>query len=65
MDAIVKIAIERKTGARALRSIVENVLLEVMYELPNMNNVEKCLITKKTVVNGDKPVYIESDRKSA
>jgi ATP-dependent Clp protease ATP-binding subunit ClpX len=65
LDAIVKIAIERKTGARALRSIVENVLLEVMYELPNMNNVEKCLITKKTVVNGDKPVYIESDRKSA
>lgn len=65
LDSIVKIAIERKTGARALRSIVENVLLDVMYELPNMNNVEKCLITKKTVLNGDKPVYVESDRKSA
>lgn len=65
LDAIVKIAIERKTGARALRSIVENALLDVMYDLPNMDNVEKCLITKKTVVNGDKPVYIESDRKSA
>lgn len=65
LDAIVKKAIERKTGARALRSIVESVLLDIMYELPNMDNVEKCLITKETVEKGANPLYIEADRKSA
>ncbi|HEX2869288.1 MAG TPA: ATP-dependent Clp protease ATP-binding subunit ClpX [Ignavibacteriales bacterium] len=65
VDAIVRKAIERKTGARALRSIIEEFLLEVMFELPSMDNVDKCIITKDTVENGDKPVYIEADRKSA
>lgn len=65
IEAIVKKAIERKTGARALRSIVETTLLDIMYELPNMDNVDKCLITKDTVENGDDPMYYEADRKSA
>lgn len=65
LDAMVKKAIERKTGARALRSIVENVLLDVMYDLPSKDNVDKCLITEETVLEGKQPVYIETDRKSA
>ncbi|MFA7420918.1 MAG: AAA family ATPase, partial [Melioribacteraceae bacterium] len=65
MEEIVKKAIERKTGARALRSIVEAILLEIMYELPTMENVDKCLITKDVVSKNEKPVYIESDRKTA
>jgi len=65
LNAIVKKAIERKTGARALRSIVEGILLDVMYELPELENVDKCLITKDTVDKGKKPLYLESDRKSA
>lgn len=65
LDSIVKIAIQRKTGARALRSIVESCLLDIMYELPNKNNIEKCLITKDAVEKGAKPIYIESDKKSA
>jgi ATP-dependent Clp protease ATP-binding subunit ClpX len=65
IDAIVQKAIERKTGARALRSIIEDFLLDIMFELPSMDNVDKCIITKDTVENGDKPVYIEADRKSA
>lgn len=65
LNAIVKKAIERKTGARALRSIVEEILLDIMYDLPEMENVEKCLITKDTVVKGSKPIFIEADRKSA
>ncbi len=36
-----------------------------MYDLPNMDNVDKCLITKDTVENGDDPIYYEADRKSA
>ena len=65
IDSIVTKAIERKTGARALRSIVENTLLDIMYDLPNMDNVDKCLITKDTVEKGKDPIYYEADRKSA
>ncbi len=65
IDSIVTKAIERKTGARALRSIVETTLLDIMYDLPNMDNVDKCLITKDTVDNGAEPIYYEADRKSA
>lgn len=65
LDAVVLKAMERKTGARALRSIVEGVLLDIMYELPKMENVEKCLITKDTIDKGAEPVYIKADRKSA
>ena len=65
LDAIVQKALERKTGARALRSIVENILLDVMYEIPNKENVDKCLITKDVVNKGADPIYLESDRKSA
>jgi ATP-dependent Clp protease ATP-binding subunit ClpX len=65
IDSIVQKAIERKTGARALRSIVENTLLDIMYDLPNMDNVDKCLITKDTVEQGKAPIYYETDRKSA
>ena len=65
LDIIVEKAIARKTGARALRSIVESILLDIMYELPGVENVDKCLVTKATVEKGEKPLYIESDRKSA
>ncbi len=65
IDTIVQKAIERKTGARALRSIVETTLLDIMYELPNLDNVDRCLITKDTVEKGAKPIYYEADRKSA
>jgi ATP-dependent Clp protease ATP-binding subunit ClpX len=65
LEGIVKKAIVRKTGARALRSIVENILLEIMYDLPNKENIDKCLITKDTVEGQKQPIYIESDRKSA
>lgn len=65
IDAIVKKAIERKTGARALRSIVEEFMLDVMYELPNKENVDKCIITKDVIEKGTEPIYLDADRKSA
>jgi ATP-dependent Clp protease ATP-binding subunit ClpX len=65
IEAIVEKAIERKTGARALRSIVEDFLLDIMYELPSLENIEKCLVTRDTVLQGIKPIYFEADRKSA
>lgn len=65
LKLIVKKAMERKTGARALRSIVETTLLDIMYELPSKTNIEKCLITKNSVDTGEEPIYIESEKKSA
>jgi len=65
LKLIVKKAMERKTGARALRSIVESTLLDIMYDLPSKTNIEKCLITKNTVETGEEPVYIESEKISA
>ena len=43
-------AIERKTGARGLRSIIEGLMVDVMFELPSREDIEKCIITKDTVV---------------
>lgn len=65
LDAIVQKAMIRKTGARALRSIVEDFMLNIMYELPNKKNVDKCLITKDVVEKLDEPIFIKSDAKSA
>src|SRR5699024_60069 len=55
-DALVEIAkkaIERKTGARGLRSIIEDITLDVMFELPSREDIEKCIITKDTVLLDD------------
>lgn len=65
IDGIVKKAIERKTGARALRSILEDFMIDIMFELPSKENVVKCIITGDTVNNNVQPIYIEADRKSA
>ena len=62
LTSIVKRAMERKTGARALRSIVENILLNIMYDLPEKENIEKCLITKLAVDKGEEPLFIEREK---
>lgn len=58
LDAIVERAIERKTGARALRSIVEDFMLDIMYHLPSKKNLKKCIITRDTVLNHKEPIYV-------
>ena len=57
LSAIVDIAEERKTGARALRSVMEKVMLDIMYEIPSSKNIKSCTITKDTVINGAKPLF--------
>lgn len=49
LKEIAKSAMERKTGARGLRSIIENIMLEIMFELPSREDIEKCIITKEAV----------------
>jgi ATP-dependent Clp protease ATP-binding subunit ClpX len=65
VNAIVNRAMERKTGARALRSIVEEFMLDIMYDLPAKKNVQKCIITKDVVEKGKEPLFLKVDKKSA
>jgi ATP-dependent Clp protease ATP-binding subunit ClpX len=65
LDAIVQKAMIRKTGARALRSIVEDFMLDIMYDLPNKKDFDKCIITKDVVEKLAEPIFIKSEIKSA
>lgn len=58
---IAKLAIIRKTGARGLRSIIESLMLEVMYELPSREDIVECVITKETVTSSSHPKLILED----
>ncbi len=64
LKAIVKRAKARKTGARGLRSIMEASMLDIMFTLPSMNNISKCVITKETIEKQAPPVY-EKQKASA
>lgn len=55
LDAIAKKAIERKTGARGLRSIIEDVMTEIMFEIPSDERIYKVVITEPTIMNDEKP----------
>ena len=64
-DALISIAhaaVERKTGARGLRSIMENILLDTMYELPGLEGVEEVVISREVAEDLAKPLYIYSER---
>ena len=63
LSAVATKAIARKTGARGLRSIMENILLEPMFELPGLESVEEIVINREVVDGGSKPLYIYSDRR--
>jgi len=60
LHAVAKKAMERKTGARGLRSILEQILLETMYQLPSLANVEKVIIDESTVKGESEPKLIYS-----
>ncbi|PIC57843.1 MULTISPECIES: ATP-dependent protease ATP-binding subunit ClpX [Sporosarcina] len=63
-DALIEIAkeaIARKTGARGLRSIIENIMLDVMYDLPSLEEVKKCIITKDSVLGKSTPILHRED----
>lgn len=57
IEAIVDLAIERKTGARGLRSIMEDIMLEPMYNIPSNKNIKRCIITKEVVTKEIGPIY--------
>jgi ATP-dependent Clp protease ATP-binding subunit ClpX len=55
---IAKEAMKKKTGARGLRSIMEKVMLDVMYELPSIANVKECVVSEEVIINHEKPILI-------
>lgn len=56
IDAIADLAYERKTGARGLRSIMENVMMDIMYEIPSDDNISECILTKEAVDGKSAPI---------
>ncbi len=58
LRAIAKLSVDRKSGARGLRSILENTMLDIMYDLPSRNDVRECVITEEVVMNKEKPILI-------
>jgi len=65
LHSIAKRAIARRTGARGLRSIMENILLETMFELPTLNGVQEVVITADVVDGRARPLYTYSDKGEA
>jgi len=65
LHAISRKAIARKTGARGLRSIMEGILLETMFELPTLNGVQEVVITADVVEGRSRPLYTYSDKAEA
>ena len=58
LQAVADKALERETGARGLRSIIEEILLEVQFELPSRRDVKKCVVTRETISKGLKPTLV-------
>jgi ATP-dependent Clp protease ATP-binding subunit ClpX len=65
LKAVVKIAQKRGTGARALRSVIEEAMLNIMYELPSRKDVDGCNITEETIISKAPPVYRNKKEKAA
>lgn len=65
LDAIVDKAIERKTGARGLRAILEETMRDIMFEMPTNKNIIECIITRETVLNNEPPRLVMNEVKRA
>ena len=66
ISAIAREALKRKSGARGLRAVIESSMLDIMYEIPSMENVKECVIGEDTVINKEDPILLfEQPRKQA
>ncbi|HDI78114.1 MAG TPA: ATP-dependent Clp protease ATP-binding subunit ClpX [Desulfobacteraceae bacterium] len=64
LNAIAELAIERKSGARGLRAIMESVMLDIMYELPEMKRVKECIIGEGVIKNSEPPLWIYEEEEA-
>jgi ATP-dependent Clp protease ATP-binding subunit ClpX len=67
LRAIAKEAIRRKSGARGLRSIMENVMLDIMYDLPSQPEIQECIVNEEVILKQESPLllYRSQDQESA
>lgn len=65
LKAVAREAIKRQTGARGLRAIMEQAMLDVMYEIPHQKNIKKCIVTKNTIEKGERPVLVYEEGATA
>ncbi len=63
LKTVAQEALKRKTGARGLRAILEEIMLDMMYEIPSRQDIAKCIITKDTILKKEKPLIVSVDRK--
>jgi ATP-dependent Clp protease ATP-binding subunit ClpX len=66
LSAVAKEAMKRKAGARGLRSILEGCMIDIMYDIPSVDNVKECVIGEEVVLNKEKPILLyEQNKKQA
>lgn len=65
LKAVARQAIERKTGARGLRSIVEGTMLDIMFDIPSRDDIKKCIVTKETIEKNQQPTLVLSEAKKS
>jgi ATP-dependent Clp protease ATP-binding subunit ClpX len=58
LNAVAREALKRKSGARGLQSILENIMLDIMYEIPSKGNVSECLINDEVIAKGESPILV-------
>ena len=66
LRAIARETMKRKSGARGLRSIMEDIMLDIMYEIPSQSNIKECIVNKEVMLKNEKPLILyEKETKSA
>ena len=65
LKMVVRKATERGTGARALRSIMERAMRDIMFHLPAKTNLTKCIIKKETILKKKEPTYLYKERRAS
>ncbi|MCS7249847.1 MAG: ATP-dependent Clp protease ATP-binding subunit ClpX [candidate division WOR-3 bacterium] len=63
LETIAELALKKNTGARALRSILEKTMLDIMFDLPSIKNISECIITPEVILGKEKPIFIENQYK--
>lgn len=63
LEAVAKEAVRKKSGARGLRAILENIMLDIMYEIPSLENVKECVISEEVVLNREAPILLYAQSK--
>jgi len=65
VSAVAREAMKRGTGARGLRSVLEEVMLEVMYELPSIPGLKECIVTREVILNRERPILISEPKEQS